>query len=237
MSEWKLKRFWDEVSVASCDGGFAILLDGRGVKTPAKKALVVPTEALAEKVAAEWRAVDGAINPEEMPFTRSANAAIDKVSLQFAEVAEMIAEYAGSDLLCYRADSPEALAARQAAAWDDFLAWAAFEKGLCLKATAGVMPHAQSAEALAQARALTLAFTPFELTAFHDLVGLSGSFVLGLAAADGRNTTDHLWKTSRIDEDWQIEQWGADEEASQVAAIKKRQFAHAALFFALSQEA
>ena len=113
MSEWKQKRFWKEVSVEDDGAGFAVALDGRRVKTPAKTALVVPTRALAEAIAAEWDAQDEQIDPLSMPYTRSANAAIDKVAVQFAEVADMLAEYGDSDLLCYRAESPEGLVQRQ----------------------------------------------------------------------------------------------------------------------------
>ena len=109
MSEWKQKRFWKEVSVEEDGAGFAVALDGRRVKTPAKTALVVPTRALAEAIAAEWDAQEDQIDPLSMPNTRSANAAIDKVAVQFAEVADMLAEYGDSDLLCYRAESPEGL--------------------------------------------------------------------------------------------------------------------------------
>lgn len=118
MSGWAKKRFWKETTVESVEGGYGVFLDGRAVKTPAKAALVVPTEAMAEAMAAEWDAQEGEIDPNTMPVTRSANAAIDKVAVQHTEVADMLAEYGGSDLLCYRATSPEELIARQAEGWD-----------------------------------------------------------------------------------------------------------------------
>ena len=114
MTEWKLKRFWTEASVSETDGGYAVLLDGRGVKTPAKTSLVVPTVELARAIAEEWDAQEGTIDPTTMPFTRSANAAIDKVTHQFDEVVNLLAEYGETDLLCYRADAPVELTQRQA---------------------------------------------------------------------------------------------------------------------------
>jgi len=124
MTGWKAKRFWKAVTVVQEGGGFAVRLDARPVKTPAKRPLVLPTRAMAEAVAAEWAAVDNAIDPRRMPVTRAANAAIDKVATQFDEVAAMIAAYGASDLLCYRATAADPLARAQAEAWDPMLAWA-----------------------------------------------------------------------------------------------------------------
>lgn len=125
MSEWKQKRFWKTVGVEPEGAGFAVALDGRRVKTPAKAPLVVPTQAMAGAIAAEWDAQVEVVDPLSMPNTRSANAAIDKVTIQFAEVADMLAEYGDSDLLCYRAETPEELVARQSENWDAALDWAA----------------------------------------------------------------------------------------------------------------
>ncbi len=234
MSDWMLKRFWQDAQVQEGPDGFAVHLDGRAVKTPAKAPLVVPNAGLAEAIAEEWRAVDEKIDPNVMPFTRSTNAAIDKVSEQFDEVSELIAAYADSDLLCYRADSPAELRQRQDTAWDALLDWAHKEHQLDLQAHSGVMHKPQSETAQAIALQLTRAQSPFQLTAFHDLVSMSGSFVIGLAAAAGREGPENLWKTSRIDELWQEELWGEDEEATQTAELKKEAFVHAAQFYALS---
>lgn len=232
---WAAKRFWTEASVVAQEGGFAVQLDGRDVKTPAKAALVVPTRAMAEAVAAEWMAVDEKIDPEVMPVTRSANAAIDKVSIQFNEVAEMLAAYGGSDLLCYRADAPEALVKRQADGWDPLLDWADQTYGARLRPVAGLMPVAQDTKALGALAAPLFNATPCELTALHDLISLSGSLVLGLAVAHGRLTADEAWALSRIDETWQAEQWGDDEEAAEAAEIKRLAFGHAEAFYGLSR--
>jgi chaperone required for assembly of F1-ATPase len=233
VSGWKARRFWKEATVAAVEGGWTVRLDARPVRTPAKAPLVVPTEAMARAIAAEWDAQSGEVKPDTMPFTRAANSALDKVTLQFDAVVEIIAAYGGSDLLCYRATGPEALADRQAQGWDPLLDWAADTFGARLAVTAGVMPVAQDAAALARLSQRVAAFTPFQIAAFHDLVALSGSLVLAFAVTEGRLDADTAWRLSRIDEDWQIEQWGADEEATEAAAVKQAAFAQATRFFAL----
>lgn len=233
MSGWTAKRFWKAATAEPVEGGFAVHLDGRAVKTPAKRALVVPTRAMAEAIAAEWDAQEEKVDPATMPVTRSANAAIDKVATQFDEVAALIAEYGGTDLLCYRAEAPDELVARQANAWDPLLEWAEAELGARLEVTAGVLPKAQSEAALARMQAAVSAVDPFRMAALHDLVGITGSLVLGLAVARGRIDAGEAWVLSRIDEDWQAEQWGEDEEASATAAVKRDALQHAARFWEL----
>ncbi len=230
---WTAKRFWSEASAGPCDGGFTVRLDGRGAKTPAKTPLILPTAALAEAVAAEWEAQTGKVSPASMPLTRMANSALDKVAPQFREVADMIAAYGGSDLLCYRATGPRELIARQAAAWDPLLDWAARVLSAPLITTAGVMPVAQPQAALAALSARVHALTPFELAALHDLVAISGSLILGLAVACGHLTPDQAWDASRIDETWQAELWGRDEDAARIEALRRAALLDAGRFFAL----
>lgn len=233
MTGWTAKRFWQAATAEVCDGGYTVRLDGRAVKTPAKAPLVVPTRALAQEIAAEWQAQQGTVKPDTMPFTRMANSAIDKVVPQFAEVAAMLAEYGGSDLLCYRATGPAPLADRQAQGWDPLLDWAADVLGARLRATAGVMHIPQEAVALARLADEVRALSNFRLAAFHDLVAISGSLVLALAVARGRLPAGQAWDLSRIDETWQIEQWGEDEEAAAAEGVRKAAFLHAARFFGL----
>ncbi|MGI3168893.1 ATP12 family chaperone protein [Pseudooceanicola sp. C21-150M6] len=235
MSEWAPKRFWKVTEVVTSGDGYGVTLDGRAVRTPAKALLVLPSRAMAEAVAAEWEAQAEVVDPRSMPATRGANAAIDKVAVQFDEVAEMLIAYGDSDLLCYRADSPEELVARQAAAWDPLLDWAAATYGARLEPRTGIMHEAQSEAALAKLGAEVHRMTAFELAAFHDLVSLSGSLVIGLAAAQGAWPAEELWDLSRIDESWQEEQWGVDEDAAQTAAIKRESFLNAKRFFDASQ--
>ncbi len=232
---WTAKRFWTKAEVTPAQAsGFGVALDGRPVKTPAKAALTLPTRAMAEAVAAEWQAVDRLVDPRRMPVTRSANAAIDKVAPQFDEVAELIAAYGGSDLLCYRAEGDDGLAAAQALAWEPMLDWAAATYGARLVVTHGVVPVSQPPEALARLATEVHACTNFQLTALHDLVSLTGSLVLGLAASSGKFEPQALWILSRFDEDWQARLWGEDEEASAIAERKRNDFLQACHFWELS---
>lgn len=227
------KRFWKSAEVRRSEQGFAVFLDDRQLTTPAKAPQVVPTEALAQQIAREWLDQTGEVKPETMPATRMANSAIDLVSVQFGAVADMLAEYGGSDLLCYRADAPAGLVARQVAAWDPLVAWAAAELNAPLTVTTGVLPVAQPAGSVSRLRDLVADRDPFELAALHDLVTLSGSLVLGLAAAANHLGPEEAWNLSRIDENWQAEQWGTDEEAQEAALIKESQFKFACRFLTL----
>ncbi|WP_293573359.1 ATP12 family chaperone protein [Phaeobacter sp.] len=235
MSEWAQKRFWKQVDVAATEGGFVITLDGRQVKTPAKALLCVPTRAMADAVAAEWDAQGESVDPLSMPTTRSANAAIDKVSHQHGEVSDMLAEYGDSDLLCYRAETPAELVARQAQLWDPALAWAEESLGVRLAPRSGLLHVAQDPDDVAKLRGLVHEMTAFQLAAFHDLVGMSGSLILGFAAARGWRPADEIWALSRLDEQWQEEQWGRDDEAHATAELKREAFMHAKRFYDFSK--
>ncbi|TNC65169.1 ATP12 family chaperone protein [Rubellimicrobium roseum] len=232
MSGWTPKRFWTAVAVAPEGEGFAVTLDGRPVRTPAKARLLVPTRAFAEEVAREWDAQEGELNPAIMPATRLANAALDKVAAQRAEVVEMLASYGASDLLCYRAEAPERLVERQRTAWDPLLAWSAEALGADLATGSGVMPVQQAPGDLQRLREPLEQMDVFELAAIHDLVALSGSLVLALAVAQGRLSAEEAWRLSRVDEDFQIEEWGEDEEAAEAAARRRGDFLNAARFHA-----
>jgi chaperone required for assembly of F1-ATPase len=235
MSEWKAKRFWKSAAVVPNGDCFSVELDGRAVRTPAKQSLIVPSQAMADAIAKEWDAQEGEIKPSQMPVTRSANAAIDKVSVQHAEVAQMIADYADSDLLCYRADSPKELIERQAQAWDPLLDWADEIFGARLLPVSGVMHRPQSQKALRTLSRQAHDMDAFTLTAFHDLVSLSGSFIIGLAALHDLRDAADLWQLSRVDEQWQEEQWGADSEATATAKRKESEFLHAKRFLNLAR--
>ena len=234
MTEWKLKRFWTEASVSETEEGYAVLLDDRGVRTPAKTSLVVPTVELARAIADEWDAQEGTIDPTTMPFTRSANAAIDKVTHQFDEVVNLLAEYGETDLLCYRADAPVELSERQSEAWDPLLGWAKDTFEADLSPATGVMFVEQPAQSLNNLKMALLDQSAFQLTATYDLISISGSLILGLAVCKGKISAQEAWELSRIDEIWQIEQWGDDEEATEVAEIQANSLRHAGRFFAMS---
>ena len=231
MSDWALKRFWEVVEVVPADNGFTVTLDGRNVRTPGKALLVVPTEEMAGKIATEWEAQQDRVDPRVMPWTRSANSAIDKLSVQRSEVENHLIGYAGTDLVCYRADGPVGLVERQIAAWDPILDWAEKRYGLRLLVTPGVMPVSQDAGSLAVLSNVMSSMNNFAITGFHDLVTLSGSYVIALSVVENAHNPHAAWNLSRIDEDWPIEQWGRDEEADTQAETKREAFLHAARFF------
>jgi len=234
MADWAARRFWKTATCVPEGQGFAIHLDARPLRTPAKTPVILPTLAMAEAVAAEWQAQSDRIDPLSMPNTRSANAALDKVAPQRAAVEAMIAEYCGTDLLCYRAASPDALIALQAQRWDPLLDWARMAHDAPLTVTTGVMPVAQPPESLAALTGAMAAMSAFGIAGFHDLVSLSGSYVLALAVAQGQVAPEPGWTVSRTDEDWQAEQWGRDEDAEEKAALKREAFVHAHRFMTLA---
>lgn len=231
MPDWKMKRFWETTTAVEVDGGYTVHLDGRTIKTPGKAALIVPTRAMADAMAQEWDAQEKEINPNTMPVTKSANSAVDKVSVQFDAVADMLGEYAGTDLLCYRAVQPEELIEKQAAGWDPLLEWCAMTFDAPLMPVSGVMFAAQAESSLTKLRALLDDMSPFELTAMHDLITLPGSFVIGLAALHGVESPEALWEISRLDERYQQEQWGTDDDAEDMARIKGEAFKQAHSFY------
>jgi chaperone required for assembly of F1-ATPase len=230
-----MKRFYKEVTVVPAEGGFAIQLDGRPVRTPARAPLAVPTAALAEAIAAEWRGQGETVDPATMPMTGLANAAIDHVATSKAAFAAGVARYAQSDLLCYRADGPEALVARQAAAWEPLLDWARARYDVAFAVTQGIIPVPQPDETLTRLGAAVAVLDPFTLTGLSTLVTLSGSLVCGLAVVEGGQDLDAIWQAAEIDEAWQVEQWGEDAEAAARSARRRADFATAGAFCAMSR--
>jgi chaperone required for assembly of F1-ATPase len=235
MSEWAPKRFYKDATFDREGDQYVVRLDGKPVRTPGKRLLAMPGEAMARHVAEEWQAQEGKIDPRTMPWTRSANTAIDKVSAQRVEIMEHISGYADTDLLCYRAEGPDTLVERQTQNWDALLDWVTQRYLVSLKVTCGVMPVAQDEETLLTLKATMGPMSDFQLTGFHDLVTLSGSFVIALATVEAVQPADVLWKISRIDENWQSEQWGIDEEAAAAAELKREAFLHAHAFFRTAQ--
>ncbi len=218
-----MKRFWREARVEEAPGGYAVRLDARPLSTPAKAPLVVPTRPLAEAVAAEWDRQQDEVRPADLPLTRSANSAIDRVTPQWSDVAAAIAAYGETDLLCYRAPHPAELATLQAELWDPLLDWADASFGGRLRTGAGVMHVMQPARATEPLARAVSEHDAWELTALHELVTISGSLVLGLAVSHRRLAAAEAWRLSRVDEDWQISEWGEDAEAA--AAARRREAA------------
>lgn len=235
MSEWKARRFWSTADLRQTGDGWEVVLDDRPLRTPGKLALVLPTQALAKAVAAEWAAQAEVIDPNTMPLTRSANSAIERVTPQLDAVAAMLAEYGGTDLLSYRAHEPESLVQLQAKGWDPLIDWAATELRAPLRVTHGVLPVPQDESVLLKLRAEVAALDVFGLTALHDLVTLPGSLILGLAMIRGRLDADAAHALSRIDEEFQADRWGRDPEADAAAAARLQALRQSYRFWTLSR--
>ena len=226
------KRFYTTVTVEEVDGArFSVRLDGRSVRTPSKKPLNVPARALAEAIAKEWEQQQTHIDPASMPITRLTNSILDGVESQLDAVRDEIVKYVGSDLVCYRAGSPQALVLRQNAAWDPILKWADDELGARFKTVTGIMPVAQSEDAIAGFERALRGLGPFQIGSLHVLVTLSGSALTSVALARGHLCSDDAWKAAHVDEDWQISQWGEDDEAANRRAMRLRDFEAAATVF------
>ena len=217
------KRFYKETGVVEADGGFAITLDGKPIRTPSGRQVVVPSHALAEAVAAEWAAQGEAIDPVTMPLTRVANSVVEGVVDRVDDVAEDLAKYFHSDLLFYRAGHPEGLVARDAAHWDPVLFWAADELGAHFILSEGIMHVKQPDEAVAAARA-ALPDDAWSVAALHMVTTMTGSALLALALARGARDAEQVWAAAHVDEDWNAHQWGVDEEAAARRAQRLRDF-------------
>jgi chaperone required for assembly of F1-ATPase len=228
-----MKRFWKEVAVEQEDGGWTIELDGRLVKTPARASLLVPTEALADAIAEEWRSVGETIDPRAMPLTGLANAAVDRVAPARQAFADGLAQYAEADLACYRADGPRELVERQEQSWDALLAWARRRFDVDFASTSGLMHIAQPQATVERLAHAVAALDPFRLAGLSPLVTIGGSLVAALAVLEKAWTPEQAWEAVSIDERWQLEQWGADAEAEQALEARRRDFFAAASFLDL----
>ncbi len=226
-----MKRFYKAVSIARADDGTLVVhLDGRSVKTPAKNELRLPGEDLARAVAAEWQEQGEEVDPLSMRLTRLSSTAIDRVATNRDHVVGEIAAYVETDLLCYRASEPEELAARQSAGWDPVLAWMADAHGIKLVVTEGVLPAAQSGDAIEATFRMIGGYDDFALSGLHMATSATGSVILGLAVAAGQVGATEAWELSLIDETWQIEQWGTDTEATRRRVELKAEIEAAAQF-------
>jgi chaperone required for assembly of F1-ATPase len=234
------KRFYKEATAEARDGAFALLLDGRPAKTPGRNPLALPTLAAAQAVAAEWSRQAEVIDPREMPLTRMANSAIDGVAREIGGAADEIAKYAGSDLVCYRAGGPDALAFEQAQAWDPILAFARDRLGarfICSEGVAFVEQPESARRAVRDAVeriALAGPGAPFALAALHVMTTLTGSALIALAVARGELTPAEAWTAAHVDEDYQMRIWGADDEAQVRRARRWREMEAAADLFWLA---
>lgn len=230
------RRFYDTVTVVEEDGVHSVRLDGRPVRTPGRAVLGMPNAGMAAAVAGEWEAQVEHIDPRTMPATRLANTALDGVANEMQGVKEDVVRYAGSDLICYRADGPPALIEREAAAWDPFLDWAQTALGANLVLAEGVMHVQQPPQAIAAiSAAVGQVDDPFQLAALHVMTSLTGSALIALAVLHGRTNADEAWQAAHVDEDWNIEQWGEDDEATALRKRREAEMRTAALFATTSR--
>jgi chaperone required for assembly of F1-ATPase len=231
------KRFYKEAGVDEASGGYTVTLDGKPIKTPSGRIVIVPVRRLAETIAAEWNAQGEVIDPLTMPTTRFANSVVQGVVDNAQAVSDDVAKYFGSDLLFYRAGHPEGLVAREAEHWDPVLFWAAETLGAHFMLAEGVMHVRQPDQAVAAARG-ALPADPWAIAALHVVTTLTGSALLALALFHGVIRADQAWAAAHVDEDWNAEQWGVDEEVAARKAAKLVDFnAVAAVLEALRQGA
>lgn len=230
-----MKRFWSVAEARATEDGWEVALDGRPLRTPGRALLRLPTQALADAIAAEWNAVDGEVKPDAMPLTGLANAATDIVAANKAAFAASLAQYAASDLTCYRAETPAELVSRQAARWEPALKAVERRHGITFQRTAGVMHVAQPAATVEAVERFLGDLSAFELAPLQPLVTISGSAVLALAHLNGEMDHEAAFAASVLDDDWQAEQWGADAEALAYRERRRAEFAGAARFLALSR--
>jgi chaperone required for assembly of F1-ATPase len=228
-----VKRFWKTVAVERDGEGWEIKLDGRPLKTPARAALVVPTERLADGIADEWRGVGETIDPRAMPLTGLANAAVDRVTPDRKAFAETLARYAEADLLCYRAEGPRALVDRQEQAWDVLLGWARRRFDVDFATTCGLIHVPQPRATVERLSHEVATLDVFRLAALSPLVTIGGSLVTALAVLEKAVSADEGWAAVSVDEQWQLDQWGSDAEAELALENRRRDFLAAARFLEL----
>ena len=207
-----MKRFYQKAEPARRAGGYAITLDGKPIKTPGKRDLLVPSEALAAAVAEEWNAQQAEVRAATMPLTRLATTTVDRVATQRAAIIRQTANYAATDLVCYRAAHPPALAARQQAVWQRLIDWAVLHYDAPLVVTSGVIPKSQPVASLRALAAVVAEQDDFALTALHVATATCGSLIIALALLEGQLDAGGAFAVSQLDESFQIEAWGEDAE-------------------------
>lgn len=228
-----MKRFWKEVETTAGDGGWGVTLDAKPLRTPARKALVAPTDALAQAIADEWRAAGETVEPRTMVLTGLANAAIDQVAPDRAGFAQGLSRYADADLACYRAEGPQPLVKWQAREWDPLLGWARRRFDVDFATTVGVIHVAQPKATVERLAHEVGTLDSFRLAGLSPLVTIGGSLIAGLAVLEKAMKAEAGWAAVSVDEAWQIEQWGADAEAEAALAARRRDFLAAARFLEL----
>lgn len=228
-----MKRFWNNVAVVETDDGYGITLDGRAVRTPARAELLAPSKELADAIAHEWRGCGETVDPRQMPLTGLANAAIDRVAADPEAFSTGLAQYAQGDLLCYRAEGPASLVARQSETWNALLDWARRRYDVDFACTAGITHVPQAEATVARLTHAVAVLDPYRLAALSPLVTIGGSLVVALAVLEQAVPPETAWEAVSLDDRWQLEQWGADSEAEAALDLRRRDFLSAAQFLSL----
>jgi len=228
-----MRRFWKEVTVQREGEGWTVLLDERPLRTPARALLLVPTEKLADAIAEEWRSAGEVVDPRAMPMTGLANAAIDRIAPEKDAFAGGLVRYAEADLACYRSEWPPELVERQAQAWDGLLAWARRRFDVDFATTSGLIHVPQPPATIEQLAHAVASLAPFHLAGLSPLVTIGGSLLAALALFEKTMTPEEAWEAVSIDERWQLEQWGSDEEAQVALDNRRSDFMSAARFLEL----
>lgn len=228
-----MKRFYQKAESMPAVAGYGIAVDGRQVKTPAKHDLIVPNAALAAAIAAEWEAQQGEVRPATMPLTRLAGTAVDRSATRREAIVLQVANYAGTDLVCYRARHPPALAARQQAVWQPLIDWAVLRYDAPLVITSGVMPASQPPTSLRAFAAAVAEQDDFMLTALHAATAACGSLIIALALLEGRLDVAEAVAAAQLDECFQIEAWGEDAEQAERRRASAADVTAAAQFLSL----
>ena len=231
-----MKRLYKQAELVPREGTYGIALDGRPAKTPGKRDLTVPTGALAAAIAEEWNTQEGEVRPATMPLTRLATTTLDRVATQRKTVVQQTANYAGTDLLCYRAGHPPALAARQQTVWQPLIDWAVLRYDAPLSVTNGVIPKSQATTSIRAFAAAVTELDDFALTALHLATTACGSLVLGLALLEGRIDAAEAFAASQLDESFQVEAWGEDPEQLERRRALAADIEAAACFISLLRE-
>lgn len=231
----QLKKFYKKASVKGKKAPFAIALDGRVMKTPLKATLEIPSRALARAIAKEWNTQEEFVDLSQMYLTKYANTAVDRVEIRKENIVDEIVAFASSDMVCYRADLPQGLVEMQANAWDPVLKWASDKHGLNFICVAGIIYASQPEATLVAAHGVLTAHDAYTLTAIHNLTTLTGSALLAMAIVDEAISADEAWNAAHVDEDWNIAQWGTDEDAIKRRELRRNDYDGIIEFYRLSQ--
>lgn len=220
----RLKRFYKKASLKPVKGGWLVLLDGKELKTPAKNTLLITSEPLAKAIVDEWNGQGEYIEPDSMPLTKYANTALDRVAPRRGAIIDEIVAFASSDLVCYRADTPQGLVDMQSALWNPVLDWAQKTHNLGFVCVAGIIYATQPEITLVGLYNLLEQETDSALNAIYNLTTLTGSALIALAVCHGAIQADFAWQAAHADEDWNIRQWGSDADAAERRALRRAEF-------------